>query len=190
MRPRMTGWLLLLVCSTVAGADESRAMRELVPCFTLAERARVSASLVKSGQSKEVLEARLASAYAGAPAGEFEKAKAALDDAFAGKPADVEAYVAQKLDRCVAATALANQRHVAWPCYDVTLHADALYAAKQQGLALEQAKASSAQALTRSGKSSDHVAAVQTMAGAIYGVDQPASIFRARWFASCVIQSK
>jgi hypothetical protein len=190
MRTRTTGLLLLLVCCVAAGADESLLMRELVPCFTQAERTRVAASLVKSGQSREVLEAQLAPAYAGVPAVEWEKTKAALHDASADRPADAEAYVAQKLNQCVAATSLANKQHITRPCYEVTLHADELYAAKKQGLALEQVKASTAQTLARIGKSADYVTAVQNMAGAIYGIDQPASIFRARWFASCVIQSK
>jgi hypothetical protein len=172
------------------GADEKESMKQLVPCFTQAERTRTAAYLVKSGQPKEALEAQLTSALVGAPPAEIEGYKAALNEAIAEKPGDPDAYVAQKLNQCVGGTSSKDKQHIARPCYEVTLHAHDLYVAKQQGLALEKVKAAAAESLSKAGKSPDFVATVQNMAGAIYGIDQPEAIFRARWFASCVIQSK
>lgn len=191
-----TAWVLLFVASMALGAgeqappNENPAMKELTPCFVLADRTRVAAHLVNSGQPKEALEARLTAALAEAPPAELELYKAALGEALAEKPADPGAYVAKKLDQCVAATSSRNKQHIARPCYEVTLHATEIYAAKQQGMALDKVKTTGGESLAKAGKSTDYVKSVQNMATAIYGIDQPEVIFRARWFASCVIQSK
>lgn len=189
MRAQMA-WTLVFVASMAIGADEKDAMKELVPCFTAAERARTAAYLVKSGQPKEKLDAELAAALTGAPPVELEQYKAALNGAFADKPADPDTYVAQKLNQCIATTSSSNKQHISRPCYEVTAHAHGIYLAKQQGLPLDQVKAKTAETLSKAGLSPMFVTTVQNMAGAIYGIDQPEPIFRARFFASCVIQSK
>ncbi|MCC2658729.1 MAG: hypothetical protein K0Q76_3837 [Panacagrimonas sp.] len=189
MRAQMA-WILVLVASMAVGADEKQAMKELVPCLAQADRTRVAAFLVKSGQSKEAMEAQLSSSFAGLPPAELEAYKAALREAVADNPADPDAYIAQKLNQCVAKTSSASKQHVARPCYQTTLYAHEIYAAKEQKLPLEQVKKTSAENLTKAGLSADYVKAVQALATGIYGADQPEAVFRPRWFASCVIQSK
>ena len=185
-----TAWILLFVTTMALGAEEHPAMKELTPCFVLADRTRVAAYLANTGQPKEALEAQLAAALAKAPPAELELYKASLGEALAEKPADPMAYAAKKLDSCVATTSSKNKQHIARPCYEVTLHATEIYAAKQQGIALDKVKTTAGESLAKAGKSADYVKSVQNMASAIYGIDQPEVIFRARWFASCVIQSK